>query len=218
MANIKSAKKRIRVIEKKTQRNRRVKAHLKEIIKGFDAAVAEGSAQEARDFLALAEKRLLQAGVKGTIHKNAASRKVGRLTKAFVKAFGTDALKLKANSPAIPTPEEKAARKAEKEAARAEALAKKKGRRRTVAAAADAEAADAAAEPEETPVEEPETTETAEAEAPETSDTAEAEAPETVEDAEAPEETPSEEAKSEEEAAATDEPETVAEESAKEES
>jgi small subunit ribosomal protein S20 len=133
MANIKSAKKRIKVIEKKTQRNRRVKAHLKEIIKGFDAAVAENHEQEARDYLALAEKKLSQAGAKGTIHKNAASRKISRLIKSFVKAFGTDALKLKANPPAIPTPEEKAARKAEKEAAKAAVDARKKGRRKEIA-------------------------------------------------------------------------------------
>jgi small subunit ribosomal protein S20 len=149
MANIKSAKKRISVIEKKTQRNRRVKAHLKEIIKGFESAVAAENKQEARDFLALAEKKLLQAGAKGTIHKNAASRKVSRMTQRFVGAFGQEALLLKANPPAIPTPEEKAARRAEKEAAQAAALARKKGRRHEAKAeepAPEAEAEEAAAE------------------------------------------------------------------------
>ena len=38
MANIKSAKKRIRVIDKKTARNRRIKGHLKAVLKAFDAA------------------------------------------------------------------------------------------------------------------------------------------------------------------------------------
>jgi small subunit ribosomal protein S20 len=161
MANIKSAKKRIRVIEKKTQRNRRVKAHLKEIIKGFDAAVAEENKQEARDFLALAEKKLLQAGAKGTIHKNSASRKVSRLTKNFVKAFGADALKLNANPPAIPTAEEKAARKSEKEAAKAAALAKKRGGGKVAPAPEPYEATEALAEDVETAaeVQEPEAVE-----------------------------------------------------------
>jgi small subunit ribosomal protein S20 len=137
MANIKSAKKRIGVIEKKTQRNKRVKAHLREIVKGFDSATAENNVQEARDFLALAEKKLLQAGAKGTIHKNAASRKVSRLTKQFIKAFGADSLDLKANPPSIPTPEEKAAIRAEKESEREAALARKKGRRRDTRAEAE---------------------------------------------------------------------------------
>jgi small subunit ribosomal protein S20 len=152
MANIKSAKKRIGVIEKKTQRNKRVKAHLREIIKGFGSATTENNVQEARDFLALAEKKLLQAGAKGTIHKNAATRKVSRLTKQFIKTFGAEALEMKANPPTIPTPEEKAARRAEKEAAREAALARKKGRRRdarveaekTPEAAAPVEASDEA--------------------------------------------------------------------------
>ena len=43
MANIKSAKKRIRVIDKKTARNRRIKNHLKAVLKNFDAAMAEGN-------------------------------------------------------------------------------------------------------------------------------------------------------------------------------
>ena len=86
MANIKSAKKRISVIAKKTARNRRVKSHLKGIIKNFDQALAASDFQAAGEKLVLAEKRLKQAAAKGTIHKNAASRKVSRLTKRFNKA------------------------------------------------------------------------------------------------------------------------------------
>lgn len=81
MANIKSAKKRIDVIAKKTATNRRVKSHLKEIVKGFDKAVAENDASVAAEKFALAEKKLKQAASKGTIHKNAASRKVSRMAK-----------------------------------------------------------------------------------------------------------------------------------------
>ncbi|MGI6735830.1 MAG: 30S ribosomal protein S20 [Anaerovoracaceae bacterium] len=86
MANIKSAKKRIRVTERKTARNRRVKDHLKDILKSYDAALAEGDLETAREQLTLAEKRLMQAAAKGTIHKNAASRKVARLTRRFNEA------------------------------------------------------------------------------------------------------------------------------------
>ena len=86
MANIKSAKKRIRVIAKRTAINRRVKSHLKAIIKNFESAIANGDFYTAKEKLALAEKKLKQAAAKGTIHKNAASRKVSRMTKRFNKA------------------------------------------------------------------------------------------------------------------------------------
>mgnify|MGYP003486206981 FL=1 len=83
MANIKSAKKRIRVIDKKTARNRRIKNHLKAVLKNFEAAMAEGNLEVAKEKLALAEKKLMQAAAKGTISKQSASRKVSRLTKRF---------------------------------------------------------------------------------------------------------------------------------------
>ena len=86
MANIKSAKKRIRVIDKKTARNRRIKNHLKAVLKSFDVALEAGDMETAKAKLALAEKKLMQAAAKRTIHKNAASRKVSRLTKRFNKA------------------------------------------------------------------------------------------------------------------------------------
>ena len=83
MANIKSAKKRIRVIDKKTARNRRIKNHLKAVLKSFDAAIEAGDMDTAKEKLALAEKKLMQAAAK---HKKAASRKVSRLAKRFNKA------------------------------------------------------------------------------------------------------------------------------------
>ena len=86
MANIKSAKKRIRVIDKKTARNRRIKNHLKTVLKDFDTAITEGNMETAKEKLVLAEKKLMQAAAKGTIHKNTASRKVSRRTKKFNNA------------------------------------------------------------------------------------------------------------------------------------
>lgn len=86
MANIKSAKKRIRVIDKKTARNRRIKNHLKTVLKAFEVAMAEGNFETAKEKLALAEKKLMQAVSKGTIHQNTAARKVSRLTKRFNSA------------------------------------------------------------------------------------------------------------------------------------
>lgn len=83
MANIKSAKKRIRVIDKKTARNRRIKNHLKAVLKSFEVAMAEGNLEVAGEKLRLAEKKLKQAASKNTISKQSASRKTSKLTKRF---------------------------------------------------------------------------------------------------------------------------------------
>ncbi|MBR0308837.1 MAG: 30S ribosomal protein S20 [Mogibacterium sp.] len=81
MANIKSAKKRIRVIDKKTARNIRVKNHVKEAEKAFLAAVESGNKEEAAKAFQHAEKKLMQAAAKGTFHKNTVSRKISRFEK-----------------------------------------------------------------------------------------------------------------------------------------
>ena len=86
MANTKSAKKKINVIRVKTNRNKRVKRHLKNAFKSFDLAVVNGSNDDAAESLAKAEKKLMQAAAKGTIHKNTASRKVSKLNKRYNKA------------------------------------------------------------------------------------------------------------------------------------
>lgn len=86
MANIKSAKKRIRVIERKTANNKRTKASIKAILKSFEAAMADSDLETAEEQLRLAEKKLMQAAAKGTLDKKAASRKISRLTKRFNEA------------------------------------------------------------------------------------------------------------------------------------
>ena len=60
MANIKSAKKRITVIQNKTAVNRRVKNNLKAILKAFDKAIATGDLATAKEKLGLAEKKLTE--------------------------------------------------------------------------------------------------------------------------------------------------------------
>ncbi|WP_097026110.1 30S ribosomal protein S20 [Clostridium peptidivorans] len=79
MANIKSAQKRIKVIEKKTMQNRMIKSALKTTIKKFLTAVAAGNAEEAKvEFKATARALDMAAG-KGVIHKNKAARAKSRL-------------------------------------------------------------------------------------------------------------------------------------------
>ena len=70
MANIKSAKKRIRVIEKKTALNRARKSQLKTAIRRFEEAVVAGNKEEATQRFQYAQKRISQVASKGTIHKN----------------------------------------------------------------------------------------------------------------------------------------------------
>lgn len=79
MANIKSAKKRISVTAKKTAINRMRKSQVKTAIRRFDEAIAEGNMELANSSFKYAQKKIMQVAAKGTLHKNAASRKVSRL-------------------------------------------------------------------------------------------------------------------------------------------
>ena len=86
LANIKSAKKRILIINKKTEVNKSRKSEIKTYIKKFETALNEGNYEKAQEYLRICEKKLYQAAAKNTIHKNAAARKVSRLTKKLNKA------------------------------------------------------------------------------------------------------------------------------------
>lgn len=85
MANIKSAKKRINVIEKKTLRNKMIKSKVKTVIKKVEAAIAAGDKEAAQANLLVAISEIDKAASKGVYHKNNASRKVSRLTAAVNK-------------------------------------------------------------------------------------------------------------------------------------
>lgn len=87
MANIKSAKKRIDIIEKKREINRRRKSEIKTYIRKFELALENGNIDEAKKLLILIEQKLYRASTKSTIHKNAAARKVSRLAKKLNKAM-----------------------------------------------------------------------------------------------------------------------------------
>ncbi len=79
MANIKSAKKRIKVTQTKTLRNRMVKSALKTEIKKLEAAIAANNAEEAKVAFVQATKALDMAASKGVLHKNMVARKKSRL-------------------------------------------------------------------------------------------------------------------------------------------
>ena len=85
LANIKSAKKRILVIETKTLRNKAIKSKIKTLIKKVELAVAENDKAAAEAALKVATSEISKAASKGIYHKNNASRKISRLTLAVNK-------------------------------------------------------------------------------------------------------------------------------------
>lgn len=80
MPNIKSAKKRVKVIEKKTLRNNKIKSAYKTAMKKFEIAVSNGDNESKKLFLE-ATKKVDQACSKGIIKKNSAARKKSKLSK-----------------------------------------------------------------------------------------------------------------------------------------
>ncbi len=81
MANIKSAKKRIKTNEKARMRNKVLRTNLRTAVKNLDAAIVAGDKENAQVLLIEAVKRLDSSVSKGIIHKNKASRDKSRLTK-----------------------------------------------------------------------------------------------------------------------------------------
>ncbi len=85
MPNIQSAKKRVKVSEKKNLRNRVIKSGVRTSLKKFDAAVAADAGNAAVQ-LSATTAAIDKAAAKGVIHKNAANRKKARLAKQLAKA------------------------------------------------------------------------------------------------------------------------------------
>lgn len=81
MANHKSALKRIRQTEKRTERNKHERSTLRTFIKRVREAVAAKDQVAATAALALAIPVIDSAATKGVIHSSNASRNVSRLTK-----------------------------------------------------------------------------------------------------------------------------------------
>jgi len=80
MANIKSSKKAIKVIAKKTENNHELKARVKNLIKDCDKAIAEADKEKASSLLAETQKYVDQAVSKGFMKENTANRQKSRLS------------------------------------------------------------------------------------------------------------------------------------------
>ncbi len=84
MPNIKSAKKRVKIIETKTLQNRATKKAYKEAVKAFEAAVKE-NASNKEELYNEAISKIDKAWSKGVLAKNTASRKKSSLAKMLNK-------------------------------------------------------------------------------------------------------------------------------------
>ena len=87
MPNIKSAKKRVQVIEKKTLRNNMIKSSYKTAVRKFEEAIEAGKVEDAKKLFSEATKKIDQACTKGVIVKNTASRKKSNLSKKLNAAI-----------------------------------------------------------------------------------------------------------------------------------
>ena len=84
MPNKKSAKKYMRVTERKTLKNRAIKGVLKSAVKKTKESVVAGKVSEAQESLKKAIKALDKAAQKKVLKKNTVARKKSRLN-AMVK-------------------------------------------------------------------------------------------------------------------------------------
>lgn len=79
LPRIKSAKKRVKVIAKKTLRNKMIKSSLKTAIRKYEATIAGADRATGETALRQTIKKIDQAVAKGVIHKNTAARKKSKL-------------------------------------------------------------------------------------------------------------------------------------------
>lgn len=86
MANIRSAKKRIRQTQRRTAVNHSRKNRIRTFIKKVESAIATGDKTAATEAFRAAQPELHRGVTRGVVAKNTASRKLSRLN-ARIKAL-----------------------------------------------------------------------------------------------------------------------------------
>lgn len=81
MPNIKSSKKAVKVIAKKTENNHELKARVKNLIKNCDLAIKDGDKEKATSLFNDMKKNIDHAVSKGFVKPNTADRQKSRLSK-----------------------------------------------------------------------------------------------------------------------------------------
>ncbi|RIK98300.1 MAG: 30S ribosomal protein S20 [Proteobacteria bacterium] len=85
MANTKSAIKATRKIARRTLVNKSRRTQMRGAVRQVEEAIAKGDREAALEAMKRAEPKLMQAAQRSIVHKNAASRKVSRLTHSIAK-------------------------------------------------------------------------------------------------------------------------------------
>ncbi len=86
MANLKSAKKRVRQTKRRTLVNRRRVGRIRTMLRQLEEAIAGGDREKATAAFRAAEPVLMSGVGKGVIHRNTAARRLSRLS-ARIKAL-----------------------------------------------------------------------------------------------------------------------------------
>ena len=85
MANTTSAKEATRKIERRTEVNKARRSRMRTYVRSVEEAIATGDKTAAVAALRAAEPEIMRAAQKGVVAKNAASRKVSRLSHRIAK-------------------------------------------------------------------------------------------------------------------------------------
>lgn len=120
MPNIKSAKKRVLVIQKKNLQNRAIRSQMNNVVKNFNNAIDTLALEEAEKMLPSVMSVIDTAVAKGVIHKNNAANKKSALSKRLsdVKS-GKLVISIKKDNKTIAAEKARAAQEA-REAVKAE--------------------------------------------------------------------------------------------------
>lgn len=86
MPNTKSAKKQVRVNQRKQLRNKSVRSQNKTLVRKAEKLIFSGKVKEAEGGVTAAIRSLDRAAVKGVIHPNNAARRKSRLVKKLNQA------------------------------------------------------------------------------------------------------------------------------------
>jgi small subunit ribosomal protein S20 len=86
MANIQSAKKRVRKAVRQTTANRSRISRIRSSVKKVEEAIGTGDHDAANAALKVAQPELMRGGAKGVMHRNTVSRKISRFS-AKIKAL-----------------------------------------------------------------------------------------------------------------------------------
>jgi len=80
MANIESAKKRIRRTARRTTANNARRTRIRSFIRIVEEAISGGDKAQAQEALKAAQPEMMRGVSKGVLHKNTMSRKLSRLS------------------------------------------------------------------------------------------------------------------------------------------